>query len=100
MTKLVKPIGGRAVFLTKSEDQLPPEVPESIFVSADTPFSQILTRSRVRVHHGGIGTLPQYLKAGVPQLIVATPLDQPDNAERVEKIGAGLGINASCFTFN
>ena len=52
------------------------------------------------VHHGGIGTLSQCLKAGVPQLIVAMSLDQPDNAERIEKIGAGLGINASRFTFD
>ena len=99
-TKLVKHIGCRAIFLTKSVDQVPSALPDSIFVSAYAPFSQVLPRSSVMVHHGGIGTLSQCLKAGVPQLIVAMSLDQPDNAERIEKIGAGLGMNASHFTFD
>lgn len=98
--KLVRHIGCRAVFLTKAVDQVPPELPDSIIVCAYAPFSQILPRSRVMVHHGGIGTLSQCLKAGVPQLIVAMSLDQPDNAERIEKIGAGLGMKSTRFNFD
>ncbi len=99
-TKLVRHAGCRAVFLTKDIDQVPPEIPDSIFVSTYAPFSQLLPRSRVMVHHGGIGTLSQCLKAGVPQLIVAMSIDQPDNAERIAKLGAGLGMNARRFTFD
>ncbi len=99
-TKLVKHIGCRAVFLTKAMDQVPSGLPDSIFVCAYAPFSQLLPRSRVMVHHGGIGTLSQCLKAGVPQLIVAMSLDQPDNAERITKLGVGLGMKASRFTFD
>ena len=98
--QLVKQTGCRAVFLTKAVEQVPSELPDSIIVSAYAPFSQLLPRSRVMVHHGGIGTLSQCLKAGVPQLIVAMSLDQPDNAERLAKLGVGLGMNAECFTFD
>lgn len=98
-TKLVTHAGCRAVFLTKALDQVPAELPDSIFVSAYAPFSQLLPRSRLMVHHGGIGTLSQCIKAGVPQLIVAMSLDQPDNAERIEKIGVGLGMKSTRFTF-
>jgi rhamnosyltransferase subunit B len=44
------------------------------------------------VHHGGIGTTAEALRAGVPQLIVALAFDQFDNAARVEALGAGLGL--------
>jgi UDP:flavonoid glycosyltransferase YjiC (YdhE family) len=37
------------------------------------------------VHHGGIGTLGQALKAGIPQLIRPMAYDQFDNAYRIKK---------------
>jgi UDP:flavonoid glycosyltransferase YjiC (YdhE family) len=45
------------------------------------------------VHHGGIGTLAQAVKAGVPQLIVPNAHDQPDNGQRIGRLGLGLTIN-------
>jgi UDP:flavonoid glycosyltransferase YjiC (YdhE family) len=39
------------------------------------------------VHHGGIGTLGQALRAGRPMLIVPWSHDQPDNARRAERLG-------------
>ena len=97
-TELVGHTGCRAVFLTGAMDQLPRDLPDSIFATTYAPFSQLLPRSRLMIHHGGIGTLSQCLKAGVPQLVVAMSLDQPDNAERITKLGAGLGMNAKHFT--
>ena len=41
------------------------------------------------MHHGGIGTTAEALRAGVPQVIVALAYDQFDNAARVEALGAG-----------
>lgn len=95
---LTKATGCRAVFLTGKQEQVPPALPDSIFVASYAPFSQLLPRSRAMVHHGGIGTLSQCLKVGVPQLIVAMSFDQPDNAERVTKLGVGLGMDNADFT--
>lgn len=52
-------------------------------------FEYILPKSKAIVHHGGIGTTAQAIKAGVPQLIRPLSYDQPDNANRIHKLGLG-----------
>ena len=44
------------------------------------------------VYHGGIGTLAQTIKAGIPHLVVPNGHDQFDNAWRIEQLGLGLSI--------
>jgi UDP:flavonoid glycosyltransferase YjiC (YdhE family) len=56
------------------------------------PYSQVFPHATVNVHQGGSGTTGQALRAGRPQLIVPYGWDQPDNAARVERLGAGLHI--------
>ena len=56
------------------------------------PYSQVFSHAAVNVHQGGSGTTGQALRAGRPQLIVPYGWDQPDNAARVERLGAGLHI--------
>ncbi len=87
----VSELGCRAVFLTSKTDQVPSDLPGSVFVAAYAPFSILLPRAAVMVHHGGIGTLSQCLAAGIPQLVTYMSLDQPDNAARIERLGVGLG---------
>jgi len=41
------------------------------------------------VHHGGIGTTAEALRAGVPQVIVPLAYDQFDNAARVTALRTG-----------
>ncbi|MFO1317386.1 MAG: hypothetical protein U1F58_17480 [Burkholderiales bacterium] len=96
--ELARQSGCRAVFLTRKLEQLPRSLPDAIFASAYAPFSTLLPHARAFVHHGGIGTVSQSLAAGVPQLVVAMALDQPDNAERVERLGAGVATTADRFT--
>lgn len=90
--RVVSQLGCRAVFLTSKTAQVPANLPASIFVAAYAPFSMLLPRSAVMVHHGGIGTLSQCLAAGIPQLVVFMSLDQPDNAARIERLGVGLSL--------
>jgi rhamnosyltransferase subunit B len=97
-SRVVSQLGCRAVFLTVKKDQLPPNLPDSIFVTAYVPFSRILPLAALMVHHGGIGTLSQCLAAGTPQLVVFMSLDQPDNAARIERLGVGLSINRQHLT--
>jgi rhamnosyltransferase subunit B len=95
---LVRQLGCRAVFLTRMPEQVPTSLPPTIFVESYAPFSQLLPRARVFVHHGGIGTVAQCLAAGIPQLVVAMALDQPDNALRVKRLGVGLGMSWKHFS--
>jgi rhamnosyltransferase subunit B len=50
------------------------------------------------VHHGGVGTTAQALRAGRPQLIAPYLVDQPDNAARVARLGAGRVLNLPHYT--
>ncbi len=70
-------------------EQLQSELPDTIHVCGYLPYSRIFPRARVIIHHGGIGTTAQALRAGRPQLIAPYFVDQPDNAARVVRCGAG-----------
>ncbi|WP_395747980.1 glycosyltransferase [Prosthecobacter sp.] len=93
----VQRTGCRAVFVTREPGQVPPNLPASVLTVDYAPFSTLLKHAAVFVHHGGVGTLSQGLAAGVPQLIMAMAHDQPDNAARLERLGAGVGLSVREF---
>ena len=80
-------LGLRAIFATGHRDQLPAQLPATVLAVDYAPFSRLLPRVAVVVHHGGIGTLAQALAAGVPQLVMPMAHDQPDNARRLVRLG-------------
>jgi rhamnosyltransferase subunit B len=94
----VQKIKARAVFVTRDLSQLPSLPPDSIHAVEYVSFSQILPHASAFVHHGGIGTISQGFAAAVPQLIMPMAHDQPDNAHRLEQIGAGLSLTPRQFT--
>jgi rhamnosyltransferase subunit B len=69
-----------------------------VYVSAYLPYSEVFPRARLIVHHGGIGTTAQALRAGRPQLIAPYFVDQPDNAMRVKRLGAGRVVPHARWT--
>jgi rhamnosyltransferase subunit B len=87
----VERLGRRAIFLTRYREQLPP-LPASVLWQEYAPLHALLPRVAALVHHGGIGTTAEALRAGVPQLVVPLAFDQFDNAARVEALGAGLSL--------
>jgi rhamnosyltransferase subunit B len=52
----------------------------------------LFPRASVIVHHGGVGTTGQALRAGVPQLIIPFFGDQADNAARVARLGIARAL--------
>lgn len=94
----VTDLGQRAIFVTRKLGQLPPSLPDTILAVEYAPFSALVPHAAAFVHHGGIGTLSQGFAAGVPQLIMAMAHDQPDNAYRLEQLGAGIGLTPRTFT--
>jgi len=79
---------------------LGPDFPEHMLVSSFVSMETTLPRVKAAVHHGGIGTIVDCLKAGVPQLMRPMFVDQPDNAVRVAKLGVGSWIAGSQFRVN
>ena len=68
------------------------DLPESVFVAEYASYSQLFPRAAAVVHSGGIGTIAQTLRAGVPSVVVPHAADQPDNACRLARTGASRTI--------
>lgn len=49
----------------------------------------VLKHAALLVHHGGVGTTARALQAAVPQIVRARLYDQPDNGDRVARLGVG-----------
>ena len=60
-------------------------------------FEYTLPKALAIIHHGGIGTTAQAIKAGIPQLIRPLKYDQPDNADRIYKLGLGTYVMPEQF---
>ncbi len=97
-TEAVKRLGIRAVFVTRMKNQIPAGMVGRILQVEFVPFSKLLGHASAFVHHGGVGTMAQGFRAGVPQLVMAMSHDQPDNAERLRKLGSGIALMAGDFT--
>jgi rhamnosyltransferase subunit B len=94
----VTQLGRRAVFVSRDLSQLPPDLPSTVLAVEYAPFSTLLRHASAFVHHGGIGTLSQGFAAGVPQLLMPMAHDQPDNENRLRRLGAGFGLTPKNFT--
>jgi UDP:flavonoid glycosyltransferase YjiC (YdhE family) len=84
-------LGRRAVLLTgryrRNLSTAAAALPSSILAVEYAPHDALFARAAAVVHHGGIGTLGEALRAGRPMLIVPFSHDQPDNAARAERLG-------------
>jgi rhamnosyltransferase subunit B len=88
-------VGCRAVLLTRFREQVPDSLPESVCWQPYAPFGTLLPRAAALVHHGGIGTSAEALRAGVPQLVMPFAFDQFDNAMRLQDLGVGRMLPAA-----
>lgn len=81
--------GARALVIGAPAGALPEPLPPWVFSVPYAPFSRVYPRCAATIHHGGIGTIAQALRAGIPSLIVPWGADQFFNGSQVERIGAG-----------
>lgn len=91
-------IGKRAIFLTKYADQLPTPLPKNVLHIDYVSLKKLLPKLCLLVHHGGIGTIAQTFRAGIPQLVCPMAYDQFENAKRVTNLNVGLSIEMRDIT--
>lgn len=84
--------GRRGLLLTRYPEQVPDELPPGVRHVAYAPFSEVFGRAAAVVHHGGIGTAAQALRAGVPQIVRPLAFDQFDNAHHLKRLGVARVI--------
>ena len=90
-------LGRRGLLLTRFAEQVPSPLPTGVRHAEYAPFGRVLPLAAAIVHHGGIGTAAQALRAGCPQLVMPTALDQPDNAARLERLGVAHTLPPAAF---
>jgi rhamnosyltransferase subunit B len=88
-------LGRRAIFLTPHREQVPADLPDTMLWQDYVPLRRLVPHAAVLVHHGGIGTTAEALRAGTPQLVVPLAHDQFDNAARVTALGVGAALPAA-----
>lgn len=87
----------RGLLLSRFPEQVPTDLPASVRHFTYVPFTRLLPKTAALVHHGGIGTTAQGLRAGLPQLVMPLAHDQPDNATRLRRLGVGAALAPSAF---
>jgi len=88
----VRRLGARAMWVTNFAEQVPQRLPPGTQTFGYIPFSDVLPHAAALVYHGGIGTLAQGIKAGIPHLAVPSAHDQFDNGWRIMQLGLGRSI--------
>jgi UDP-N-acetylglucosamine:LPS N-acetylglucosamine transferase len=68
------------------------DVPDNVHVEQFVPQADVLGHAAVVVCHGGSGTVIGSLAAGVPLVIAPLFADQPENSQRINDVGAGIGL--------
>jgi rhamnosyltransferase subunit B len=85
-------LGKRAILLTPHRGQVPADLPPWALHVDYIPLNRILGRAATLVHHGGIGTCAQAMRAATAQLVVPIKGDQFDNAQHIEALGLGTSV--------
>ncbi len=94
-----KRLGRRAVLiLGKNFPNRPTNLPDGVIACDYAPFSELFPQAAVIVHPGGIGTTGLAMRSGRPMLVVPFAHDQPDNAERVRRLGIARTILPKRYT--
>lgn len=88
-------LGRRALMLTGQP--APPRLDGDCLFMSYAPHSAVFPRAAAVVHHGGIGTTGQALRAGRAQIVVPHYGDQFDNAARLRHAGIGSTIRREQF---
>jgi UDP:flavonoid glycosyltransferase YjiC (YdhE family) len=91
-------LGVRGVLLAAGTEQIPPDLPPNVLHADYAPFSEVFPRAACVVHHGGVGTSAQAMRAGVPQLVMPLAYDQADNAVRMRRHGVARILYPKRFT--
>jgi UDP:flavonoid glycosyltransferase YjiC (YdhE family) len=94
--RVCRSLGRRGVLLTGPSEagNAPPELPSGLIAVPYASFAALLPRACATVHHGGLGTTAQALRAGRPSLVIPFANDEFDQAARVHRLGLGGSLYA------
>ncbi len=85
---------GRNPIAPEDKAKLKAALPRSTRLLNWVDFNHVLPRTRLIVHHGGMGTTHAAVIHGIPQLVVPHAADQRGQARRVAQAKVGLNLTA------
>ena len=91
-------LGRRAVLVLGDEKIIPPALPTGMMAVPYAPFSKLFPRAAAVVYPGGVGSTGLAMGAGRPMLVVPHAHDQPDNADRLTRLGVARTIYRRRYT--
>ncbi|MBI1353702.1 MAG: glycosyltransferase [Acidobacteria bacterium] len=91
-------LGRRGILLSPFAEQMPSDLPAGVKHFDYVPFGSLLPRAAALVHHGGVGTIAQALRAGIPQIVHPLNFAHPDNAIRMVALGVGEMLRGKQYT--
>ncbi len=80
---------GRRAILLMGKNPIPKDLPDSILAIDYAPLESVLPHAAAVIHQGGIGTCAEAMRAGIPSLVIPFGFDQPDNGDRLRRLGVG-----------
>jgi UDP:flavonoid glycosyltransferase YjiC (YdhE family) len=94
----IRRAGARALVIGAPPGALPHPLPNDVFAASYAPFSRVYPRCAAAIHHGGMGTVAQSLRAGIPALVVPWGVDQFFAGAQLTRVGAGRWLRRPAFT--
>lgn len=94
----IRQAGARALVIGAPPGALPHPLPEDVFAADFAPFSRVYPQCAAAIHHGGMGTVAQSLRAGIPALVVPWGVDQFFSGAQLARVGAGRWLRRPAFT--
>ncbi len=88
-------LGRRGLLLVGPGCPAPRELPQGVRAFSYAPFSAVMPKCALNVHHGGIGSTGQALRAGRPTVVIPHAHDQWDNAARLRRLGVSETLHRS-----
>jgi UDP:flavonoid glycosyltransferase YjiC (YdhE family) len=84
--EVAQQLGRRAILLMGKNPR--PSAPADQVLCIDyAPHGLMFPGAVAVVHHGGVGSSAEVMRAGRPALIIPFGFDQPDNAQRLRRLG-------------
>jgi len=91
-------LGRRAVLILNDPRNRPATLPPNVAAFEYARFSELFPRAAAIVHHGGVGSTGLAMRSGRPMLVMPCAWDQPDNADRVRRLGIARVISPGRYT--
>ncbi|CTQ51071.1 nucleotide disphospho-sugar-binding domain-containing protein [Jannaschia donghaensis] len=75
-----------------------PNAADDVLARPGIPHGPLFEHAAAVLHHGGMGTSAEALRAGCPQFVMPIGGDQPDNAARLVGMGVAVTLPPKKFT--